>query len=160
MLHRYSNSNGTLIIPYTAKIPTHVHLELARGKPNIQTIIDLWPCQELFMHYIGPRENVIKINSIITMYMEVIVFDGFLYKYLCDLGKSQKKDWFDIFLQLSNLWHCCSTKVLKSKRPLKPCSFVLLHFPRQLLLPISLFSYFFSKKKRHLLPVRFAPHNL
>lgn len=39
----------------------------------------------------GPRENVIKIKSIITVYMEVIVFDGFLYKYLCDPGKSQKK---------------------------------------------------------------------
>jgi len=41
-------------------------------------------------------------------YMEVIVFDGFLYEYLCDPGKPWKKDWTDIFhiyLQLSNLQH-------------------------------------------------------
>lgn len=50
--------------------------------------------------------------------MEVIVFDGFLYEYLCDPGKPQKMDWTDIFniyLQLSNLQHFSSTKYLKFK---------------------------------------------
>lgn len=48
--------------------------------------------------------------------MEVIVFDGLLYEYLCDPGKPQKMDWTDIFniyLQLSNLQHFSSTKYLK-----------------------------------------------
>lgn len=36
-----------------------------------------------------------KITNIINAYMEVIVFDRFLYEYICDPGKAQKKglDW-------------------------------------------------------------------
>lgn len=58
------------------------------------------------MQHIGPRENIVKIKNIINTYLEIIVYDEFVYEYLCDPGKSRKKDWTDIFhiyLQQSNL---------------------------------------------------------
>lgn len=58
------------------------------------------------MQHIGPRENIAKIKNIIKTYLEITVFDEFLYEYLCDPGNSHKKDWTDIFYiypQQSNL---------------------------------------------------------